>query len=53
MSVTPTGRTRCTRRLSAATSLDDIETVWACFGASYQQDAEVYAHYLTRKKGFM
>lgn len=51
MTPTPQGIAHCKRRLSSATALDDLETVWGNLGVAYQKDADVYAHYLRCKKG--
>lgn len=51
MSVTPTGRAHCQRRLSAATSLSDLEEVHARLGDHYKADDEVKSHYLRCKRG--
>ena len=44
--MTTLGRAHCMRRLSAATSYDDVEAVWARLGPEPRADAELRAHKL-------
>lgn len=51
--MTSTGRAHCMRRLSAATTLDDLLAVWGRFGVDAQADDAVRAHKLRCERGLM
>jgi hypothetical protein len=44
MGITDHGRAHCLRRLSAATSVDDLRTVWERLSIPVQSDEAVAAH---------